>query len=313
MGIREEEIIGQVRSAIAHDPLLGTTPRISITMLDDGLALTGIVDDPELASRAEMLARQAAPGVRLDNSLTVAPASFHVTDKQMRQSAMVALQKAVDAIHGRPARVSVQLENGIAHLQGACATLKDRRFLVSAVARVDGIRRVAGDGLAVSAVGGADDIRLGNLASAMLRDAEPGLYAAVTVTVKDRAARLIGRVRNPYERSRVDDLVSQVPGIAHVHNALELYQHGKRSDGEAVLEQEAIHALARAGLPAPNLHVYVTSGLLVLDGEVETIDQARRAGEVARSIGLIERIDNRLKVAGRRGSPPLPESDLQRD
>jgi len=76
MSIQEQEIIGQVRDALAHDPKLDA-PKITITFLGDAVSLAGVLDTPEAVERAGLLAKRAAPGVAIDNGLTVGPSHAH--------------------------------------------------------------------------------------------------------------------------------------------------------------------------------------------------------------------------------------------
>jgi osmotically-inducible protein OsmY len=319
MGIRENEVIGQVRHALARDPMLDA-PKISITFLGDTVALTGVLDTEEEVYHAEQVARTAAPGVAIDNGLTVSfthdAAGKHVwQDSELQRVAEQALAAARDEIKTRPATASVEVQHGIAHLRGSCSTAKDRQYLIKAVADVTGVKRVIGDDLQVKPFGSADDIRLGNLAIEKLQRLSPDLAGAVRVDVRNRAAHLIGSVRSGRDRCRAEDVVMQVPGIKHVHNELTVYQEETSTDPEVKIEQAVRHAIGAAGLPKPNIHAYYTSGVLTLDGEIESVDQHRMAIKVVnetlkRLVGDMYQINDMLKVESRRGLPPHPESDL---
>lgn len=310
MKLRQEEVIGRVRRALALEPTLAA-PRIMITMLDAStVALAGVLDDPGQVHRAEQVARQAAHGLNVDNGLTVSSTRQAVVDDtHIGRLAAEALAAAIDTILARPVRASVEVINGLAHLRGACSTAKDRRVLIDSVARVPGLQAVIADGLEVAPFGSADDIQLGNLAEERLRREAPDLAGPVRVRVHERSAHLSGRVRNPREASRAVDVVMRQPGIKHVHSELECYQSGPIADADARLSEAVIHALGVAGLPMPNLHVFVHGGIATIDGHVETIDQKRKVSSVAREVRGVTRVDNLLEVGG---EPPLPESEAPR-
>lgn len=71
MGLQEQEIIGTVRTALARDPKIDA-PRITITMLDGQVGLSGVLDDLEQVQRAAQVVQQVLPGVTIDNGLTAA-------------------------------------------------------------------------------------------------------------------------------------------------------------------------------------------------------------------------------------------------
>lgn len=320
MSIQENEVIGQIRHALTHDPKLDA-PKITITFLGDSVSLAGILDTEEEVLRAGQVAKAAAPGIAIDNGLTVSMTQDHANgprnwqDSEIQRDAEVALMKARDTITTRPASVSVEVVNGFAHLRGSCSTLKDRQLLIEAVASVPGVKRVIADDFEVAPFGSADDIRLRNLASERLQQLAPDLSAYVTVDVRNRGAHLVGNVRTLSDKQRAEECVMQQPGIKIIHNELGVYQDPASPDPAVKIEQEVRHAIAAAGLPKPNIHVFYASGVLTLDGEVETPDQHRLAVKVAnetlkRIVGDVYQISDSLKIDARRGKAPTPESDL---
>lgn len=331
MDTHGNEVIGQVRHALAHDPKL-EAPRITITMVGDSLALSGILDTQEEVLRAEQVARKAAPGVAIDNSLTVSlhgdgSNTFGIAGKARHAAGQDAklqpeverrVMAAYDALRNKVGNVGAEVVNGIAHLQGAVETLKDRNALIAAAAETPGVTRVIADSLEVAPIATADDIRSGNMAFERLQAIAPDLARSVSVDVRNRSAFLLGSVRTAQDRQRAEDAVSEVPGVKHVHNELKLYQDESSDDMNVQVEQAVRHALGSAGLPVPNIHVFYTDGVLALDGEVETPDQRQHALTIAhqtlhRMTGEPHQISDNLKIDARRGQAPTPESRLIRD
>jgi osmotically-inducible protein OsmY len=76
MDTQGNEVIGQVRHAIALDPKLDA-PKITLTMMGDTLALAGVLDTADEVRQAEATARKAAPGIAIDNGLTVSTPHDH--------------------------------------------------------------------------------------------------------------------------------------------------------------------------------------------------------------------------------------------
>ena len=310
MATKRDDVIGTLQHAFALDPDLDA-PKIHVIMIgDDEALMTGLVDTPEQRMKAEDLARKAVPGLNVDNGLAVGLNRRSIDDGHLQAQAQEIVANAQDQLHGRPSSVSVEVIGGKAHLRGSCSTAADRRYLIECVARVPDLAGVIADDLAVAPFGTADDLRLTNIAEARLREESYGLAGSVVVTVRDRSAELTGTVRDDREKHLAERLVMQVPGITHVRNHLQLSQSGARSSGDFKLQQAVIHALGRAGLPMPNLHVFVVADMVWLDGEVETIEQKQEAERVARACDGVHQLDNRLKVNQQRGDMPLPESRL---
>lgn len=310
MNLRAEEVIGQVRHALAKAPGL-RAPMIHVAFLEDHVTLSGMIDDPAQAAQAVEIVKQTVPGLAVENDLTVSTDKAVLDDRRLETAASEALERARERIRTRPVTVSVQVLNGLALLRGSCSTDADRLALIDALAGVPGLRGVDADGFAVASFGTADDIRLGNLAVERLQRESPHLAIPVKVDVRHRCAYLTGSVRHEKDRTLAERIVREVPGLKHVHNQLRCYQAGDRSDGSAKLEQQLIHELGRAGLPSPNLHVFVAEGIATLDGDVESIEQKRLALRLANALPGIEQVFDNLKVADRYGEPPLEESKLQ--
>ncbi|HEY9722783.1 MAG TPA: BON domain-containing protein [Oscillatoriaceae cyanobacterium] len=309
MNWRAEEVIGQVRSALAKAPGL-SAPMIHVAFLDDHVTLSGMIDDAAQARQAVEIVKQAVPGLAVENDLTVSVDKLVLDDRRLQLAAAEALEQARERIRTRPMTVSVEVIDGLARLHGSCSTAEDRAALCEAVASVPGIKRVDGDQFMVNWFGTADDVRLGNLAIERLQRETPHLAIPVKVDVRNRSAHLTGAVRHEKDRALAERIVREVPGIKHVHNELRCYQAGARSDGDARLEQQLIHALGRVGLPSPNLHVFVSDRVATLDGEVESIEQKRQALALANAMPDIDVVFDNLKVVDRRGEPPHEESKL---
>lgn len=311
MAEKREDVIGKVQHALALAPQLDA-PKITITMLSDTeLALGGIVDNDAQRTKAEEVVRKAAPGLAIENGLTVGANRQKISDSDLQAKALEAVDRARGQIKTRPVSVSTEIINGLVHLRGTCSTAADRQFLIEAIATMPGIGGVVADDFEVAPFGSADDIRLGNLAIERLQGVSQALAGAVGVDVRNRSAHLMGTVRNDHEKSLAEKVVMQVPGIKRVYNELTCSQAGERSSGDHQLQQQVIHALAQAGLPMPNIHVYAIRDMITLDGEVESVEQKRDAERLARRCRGVHQVDNRLKVNLRRGDVPLPESGMR--
>jgi osmotically-inducible protein OsmY len=306
---RSDDIIGKVRHALALEPRVDA-PRITITMIGPELALSGVLDSPEAVRVAGDVAREAAPGVPIDNGLAVAEGRHGRTRGDLAKRAVEAFEAALERLGGRPARGGVEVTaQGEARLHGSCSTTADRRALIEAVGEVEGLREVDPSDLRVAHFGTADDIRLGNLAEEALMLLGPELPGAVKVDVRDRVAHVRGSVREEQDRRQAIAAIEAVPGIARIVDRLGTYHAGVHASPEVVLEQRIKQALSSAGLPVPNIAVFVAAGVANLVGEVETEDQRRLAIATARKVQGVAQVDSGLTIVARHGRATRAPND----
>lgn len=311
MNAREEGIVGQVRQALATEPRLDA-PKIRITMVDSQLLLSGIVDDPEQVEVAESVARRAAPGVPIENTLTTHLAAGAWQDSDLGPRVGAALATVHDAIGDRPADVGVEVREGVAYLLGQCETLEDRDSFISAAGSVPGVRSVDADRLLVAPY--TDAARTASFARKYLQREAPDLAGAVKVYVHERSARLVGHLRHQADRDRAVAIVKHVPGIQKVHDELALYQARDHSAGsDAQLEQAVRHALGDAGLPVPAIAVFAVGDTITLMGSVGAPETQREAARIALTVKGVKHVDNQMAITHTRGNVPHPQGDRRED
>lgn len=305
---RNQAIVGKVRRALTMEPRVDAT-QIRISLIGGDLLLSGIVDDAAQAATAERLARQAAPEVAIDNSLTVG--GLKRSDGGLKRQVDAAFQAMPERLAAEAANVGAEVRRGTAYLQGTCASLAQRTAYIVAASGVNGVGAVDADRLTI-APSDDDPARLGARAWQALQREAPQLAIHVAIMMHGRSARLEGRLRTHAERERAVAIVSAVPGIQSLRDQLVVYQAGERSDGDARIEQAVVHAIgSEPQLPAANIAVFFAGGVLTLLGAVESIEQKRRAAAIARAMVEGGQVDDQLEVNYSRGEPPLPESKLR--
>lgn len=307
-----DDVVGRVRHALALEPRVPAT-RITIMMIGPDLSLSGILDSPEAVSLAEEVARKAAPGTPIDNGLTVAEVPHGRAHGHLPELAAQALEYALEQLGGRPARASVEVTaHGKAVLHGQCSTAADRELLRDSVRSVRGLREVIVDDLHVAWFTFSDDVMPAGLARGQLREILPEVADNVLIDVRERVAFLRGIVRTAYEHQRIVSLIRSIPGIERVVDHLQLSPSGDQTNDEIRLEQRIKQALGTSDLPVPNIGVFVTRGLATLIGEVDDVDQKRRAGEVVLRVEGVTQVLNELQIASRRGrSGHGPRGDIK--
>lgn len=299
MKAREEGIIGQVRHALATEPRI-EAPRIRITLIDAQLHLSGVVDDAEQAAIAEEVARRAAPGVPIENDLTVGGTGHAGKRDDLAGRVLAAVAEVKGMLSDPAADVGAQVREGVAYLHGQVATIEDREAVCAAAGSVPGVGSVDADRLKVAPF--TDASRTASLARERLQAEAPDLAGAVRVYVHERSARLVGRLRNAAERERAVAIVKEVPGLNVVHDELALYQAGDASTGaDARLEQAVRRALGEAGLPVPDLAVFALDGAITLMGAVASPEAHRLATQLCTRVAGARRVDNQLDVVAAQG------------
>lgn len=124
------------------------------------------------------------------------------------------------------------------------------------------------------------------------------LSKGIEIEVKDNLIRLNGEVRNLYEKLVAEDDAIGIPGVSMVENNLkvkdskELY---KISDNEI---KEAVSYILRWDnrIDATNIFIYVTSGIVKLEGSVESYWEKMIIEEQVLRITGVVNVINSLNV-----------------
>ncbi len=110
---------------------------------------------------------------------------------------------------------------------------------------------------------------------------------------------LKGIVDTPLQRERAPELARTLAGVSSVVNELRLRGEGSQSMGEYV-DDAMITAgvkgklLGEKGLSSLKIHVETKDGIVVLSGDVDTLDHAKTAERIALKADGVVEVRNQL-------------------
>jgi osmotically-inducible protein OsmY len=137
----------------------------------------------------------------------------------------------------------------------------------------------------------------------------------IDIEFKDGMATLRGKVSDPRQKVRANQIVSQVPGVRRVDNRLVLVAashsairqvNATEADtaGETISlnQRKAVeigHSLQGAGLSGYDIEVMYQNGKAVLRGTVATADQRSAATRAASNVPGVMAVSNQLEISDR--------------
>lgn len=171
--------LGGLRRAIAYEPRLGE-PQIRISMLGPSrVLLSGSLDSEEQRALVLSVAIQAVPALEVENGLSVCPPWRNFNDAELTPMALHALEQTLTTLAPQPGLVTLAVRDGIASLQGFCASQADLDTLVAVVKAVPGLREVRADAIVIRQV--ATGIMIDRVPSAHPQSLLPRRMRAVQI------------------------------------------------------------------------------------------------------------------------------------
>lgn len=190
-------------------------------------------------------------------------------------------------------RVQVSVTGGTVTLGGTVDSYPEKLLAEQAVRRVHGVTAVTGQIVVASTWATADDVDIA-------REAGDGLWDAVdvpdsvTVTVHDRVVVLSGAVTWQHQREAAARVVRYVRGVNAVVNDIVLHP-GVVAAGMRTAIVDAF--LRNAELKDEDITVTTeTSGLVILDGTVDSWTRVREAERVCWSAPGATAVANHLTL-----------------
>lgn len=286
----DEEIEVDAERALALDPFLDASD-VSVTVRQGQVTLTGSVDREEARARARALADVAgAKSVDPRDLAIVARSGPALRDGPWAPGAEDVVEAAALALERDPRiphqELTLSYGGGKLTLSGTVANLEEKRGAVTAAASALGVL-VVDDELELRPTERAPTAE--EIATA-LRDA--GVEGEYRAMVAGREVELRGLVDSQYHRALGEEIVSELPGVAAVDNALAVRapsvlarsaDFGREPGSLAEAVREGLEQAP--GLADEKILVLVGEEDVTLTGAVDDPAAARRAIEAAYAAG----------------------------
>jgi osmotically-inducible protein OsmY len=191
--------------------------------------------------------------------------------------------------------VSVEVEDGVAYLEGTVQTARGKARAGDAAGAVSGVRRVRNH---LRVRGGArpqDTELLEDVREALARDPYVDRFG-IDVRVRNNKAYLSGEVDTRFQKRRAAEAARGVEGVVEVANNLQpaASTAARKSDAELQLDVEA-QINWNPDIAGRRVRVSVDDGVATLEGTVLSSFQRREATREAFEAGA-RRVDNNLTV-----------------
>jgi osmotically-inducible protein OsmY len=318
----DAEVADAVSAELALDEEL-VRSSIEVAVEEGVVTLTGAVPSLFLKQRASDVT-ELVRGVRaVVNRIQVEAPPF--SDAALRSEVSRALAENYGS--PLPGQIGIAADQGLVVLTGLVPSLRDRNLIEERVREVRGVRALD-DRLQIERLPAPTDRDLESALEAVLRwDSELGA-ADIVVRIESGRARLRGTVENAAEKSRAIHLAG-IPGVTAVDaSELTLAPRGghdrlKRQAGFVASDREIEAAVEDALFYDPRVRAFkvtVTAeeGMVVLQGEVESLEGKLAAEEDAASVSGVLGFENQLVVRPRATRPDAAvagsiELDLRHD
>jgi len=286
--LRDEEIAGAVRRALAHDPVLGQDD-LNVAVENGVVQLSGTVESAAERAAAERDAHVSGV-TRVDNGLTVV--ECEATDRDLESAVEASLAQRQSL--GR--KVASQVRNGRAILTGKVEDLAAAQEAIHAAEAVPGVFAVE-DEIEVTAPGreapfDIDDATLHGEVALALDNALLDIVGR-ELTVENGDVTIRGLAPDG-QGARAESVAAGVPGVRHVLNEIRLLQSEKSSDPDEALEARVLRALGANGHTSiATLSVIARDGNVTISGPVGSIEGQDAITRIASSVPGVRNLDNR--------------------
>ncbi len=198
----------------------------------------------------------------------------------------------------KPFQIDVDVSNGSVVLTGTVDNLRAVRAAQEDAVNTFGVREVKNH-LSVKPKVEIDDSKLlKDLSEAIMRDPYLGNFR-LKLSVLDGKVTLSGSAESLFDKRRAEDVVSRVKGVVAVENNLRADYEGATSRSDQEIKEEIEERLYwNSSVDSENIKVTVEDGVATLMGIVDSVDESRKAEELA-IYGGAKSVTNKLKVMPR--------------
>ena len=159
----------------------------------------------------------------------------------------------------------------------------------------------ASDRYSLGTHGQMDDRSLQLRVATALSDNPGYQFEGVSITVYNGVVRLGGVVDLFVQKVQAGNLVMQVPGVKDVKDNITVKGQSAGNNGETDDDKSLTASVKNAldnnpGHQYEDVNVAVLQGMVQLSGFVETTDQKKRAGDLARAVPGVKNVLNNITV-----------------
>jgi osmotically-inducible protein OsmY len=213
-------------------------------------------------------------------------------DSQIRRDIEAELQWSPDVDE---TDIAVKVTNGVVALSGYVRSYFEKYRAEDAVKRIAGVAGVANDIVVHPRHGsGLEDPEIARAAVRAVQAQLPGNTDEVKVLVHQSHVTLEGSVEWNYQRERIEDAVTRLPGVTAVSNLIVIRPRVAPSDVKQRIE-EAFRRSAE--VDAKGITITAEGGVVTLRGQVRTWSERAQAQQTAWSAPGVTEVKNDLSVA----------------
>jgi osmotically-inducible protein OsmY len=199
------------------------------------------------------------------------------------------------------AGITVSVQSGVVSLSGTVTTLAQRLNAVNQARRTVGVREVSDRITVLPAEKTPDDQDAASVRQSLAGSLSKPESAAISVGVQNGIVTLTGTLPSSYPKQVAGTLASLISGVTDLRNEIVVRPKKRRSDSDILTDLKARFS-QNPLIPAAQINVTVSDGVVSLTGTVGGFVQADQAESVARFTPGVVDVQNRLFVT----SPPLP-------
>ena len=193
--------------------------------------------------------------------------------------------------------ISISVQNGAVTLTGTTSSLAQKLNVINMARRTIGVQSVVDRITVVPAVKQTDDQITQAVKKALAANLSADERKAIIVTARNGVVTLTGTLPSSYPKQVAGVLASTVPGVVDVRNEIAVKPTQPRTDSEILTDVTSRFA-KNPIIPASQIAVTVSNGVVTLSGTVSTFVQAEQAESIARFVPGVVDVRNLLFVKG---------------
>ncbi|MGB9587620.1 MAG: BON domain-containing protein [Armatimonadota bacterium] len=191
--------------------------------------------------------------------------------------------------------ITVTVQNGTVTLEGSVPILAHKLSAINMARRTIGVRDVIDEITVVPSVRRSDDEITVEARALLRRNLGSTDARSISIVTHNGAVTLTGTLENSYTKELCSGLVSTIVGVLDIANKIVVRPSQRRTDAE-IFEDITSRYAKNPLVPAAQISVTVTGGVVTLTGVVDSFVQVEQAESVARFTPGVIDVSNNLYV-----------------